>query len=165
MFLCIFFEIVKLKVHDFKDFLFLFFRTSFYFTFIYPINVFSWKLLVNKDPVEESWVFARHVDIVFYENDTPSVEGDSVFLYENDSSEQCPTCDYNNDGSVLWTFLWIKTPWWCCHVVQKPSEVCWQDESWKDLLSSDISRLFTLCHILYNIGIVCITDRWNNLKI
>lgn len=28
-----------------------------------------------------------------------------------------------------------------------------------DLLSSDISRLFTLCHILYNIGIVCITDR------
>lgn len=92
----------QLKVHDFKDFLLIFFIILHVFTQLF----FSWKLLVNtNDPVEESGVFARHVDIVFYENDTASTEGDSVFLYENDSSEQCPTCDDFNDGSVFMNFF------------------------------------------------------------
>lgn len=142
--MCMFWN-YQLKVHDFKDFLLIFFIILHVFTQLF----FSWKLLVNtNDPVEESGVFARHVDIVFYENDTASTDGDSVFLYENDSSEQCPTCDDFNDGSVFMNFLWIKPPWWCCHVVQKTSEVCWQDESWEDLLTSDIFRLFFASHIV-----------------
>lgn len=93
----------QLKVHDFKDFLLIFFIILHVFTQLF----FSWKLLVNtNDPVEESGVFARHVDIVFYENDTASTDGDSVFLYENDSSEQCPTCDDFNDGSVFMNFFY-----------------------------------------------------------
>lgn len=99
--MCMFWN-YQLKVHDFKDFLLIFFIILHVFTQLF----FSWKLLVNtNDPVEESGVFARHVDIVFYENDTASTEGDSVFLYENDSSEQCPTCDDFNDGSVFMNFF------------------------------------------------------------
>lgn len=90
----------QLKVHDFKDFLFIFFILH-----VFTQLFFSWKLLVTNDPVEESGVFARHVDIVFYENDTASTDGDSVFLYENDSNEQCPTCDDFNDGSVFMNFF------------------------------------------------------------
>lgn len=97
--MCMFWN-YQLKVHDFKDFLFIFFILH-----VFTQLFFSWKLLVTNDPVEESGVFVRHVDIVFYENDTASTDGDSVFLYENDSSEQCPTCDDFIDGSVFMNFF------------------------------------------------------------
>lgn len=97
--MCMFWN-YQVKLHDFKDFLFIFFILH-----VFTQLFFSWKLLVTNDPVEESGLFARHVDIVFYENDTASTEGDSVFLYENDSSEQCPTCDDFNDGSVFMNFF------------------------------------------------------------
>lgn len=136
-----------------------------FFSFFFILHVFtqlffSWKLLVTNDPVEESGVFARHVDIVFYENDTASTDGDSVFLYENDSSEQCPTCDDFIDGSVFMKFFMNQTSLVVLSCCTKTSEVCWQDESWEDLLTSDISILL-LCVTLYNIGIVYI--RWNQL--
>lgn len=137
-----------------------------FFSFFFILHVFtqlffSWKLLVTNDPVEESGVFVRHVDIVFYENDTASTDGDSVFLYENDSNEQCPTCDDFNDGSVFMNFFMNQTSLVvlsCC------------TKNFRSLLTRWIMRgpvdiwhlyTFTLCHILYNIGIVYI--RWNQL--
>lgn len=153
--MCMFWN-YQVKLHDFKDFLFIFFILH-----VFTQLFFSWKLLVTNDPVEESGVFARHVDIVFYENDTASTEGDSVFLYENDSSEQCPTCDDFNDGSVFMKFFMNQTSLVvlsCC------------TKNFRSLLTRWIMRgpvdiwhlyTFTLCHILYNIGIVYI--RWNQL--
>lgn len=137
-----------------------------FFSFFFILHVFtqlffSWKLLVTNDPVEESGVFVRHVDIVFYENDTASTEGDSVFLYENDSSEQCPTCDDFIDGSVFMKFFMNQTSLVvlsCC------------TKNFRSLLTRWIMRgpvdiwhlyTFTLCHILYNTCIVYI--RWNQL--
>lgn len=135
-----------------------------FFSFFFILHVFtqlffSWKLLVTNDPVEESGVFARHVDIVFYENDTASTEGDSVFLYENDSSEQCPTCDDFNDGSVFMKFFMNQTSLVvlsCCTKTFRSLLTRWIMRG-----PVDISRLFTLCLILYNLGIVYI--RWNQL--
>ena len=64
----------------------------------------SLKIIVSNDHVEESDIFARHVDIVFYENESHSVtEDDDVFWYENDSKEHCQSCDY---GSVYVFFNW-----------------------------------------------------------
>lgn len=150
--MCMFWN-YQVKLHDFKDFLFILFILH-----VFTQLFFSWKLLVTNDPVEESGVFARHVDIVFYENDTASTEGDSVFLYENDSSEQCPTCDDFNDGSVFMNLFINQTSLVvlsCCTKNFRSLLTRWL------MLTSDISRLFTLCHILYNIGIVYI--RWNQL--
>lgn len=48
MFLCIFFEIVKLKVHDFKDFLFLFFVLHFTLHLFIPLTSFLENFQLTK---------------------------------------------------------------------------------------------------------------------